>query len=168
MCIKRILFLAILMLSPLVAQGAIADTLDHANMVKRANDIVTKIVAIAYERANTNENRGSGRDEVRAKLSYVFSLENDPHTLVRVAMVARVYSSGLAGDQAIDDVFWLAWDLCMVRVKEIGGDDALDALEYLQTRGKPEGGDSVVVKELIRELTSNNPREPLKAEKLPE
>ena len=83
-------------------------------------------------------------------------------------MVARVYSSGLAGDQAIDDVFWLAWDLCMVRVKEIGGDDALDALEYLQTRGKPEGGDSVVVKELIRELTSNNPREPLKAEKLPE
>lgn len=165
---KSILFLAALILSQLVPVCALADTLHHANMVKRANDIFAKVVAIAYERATASEEERLGHDDLRMELLNIFRAENDPHTLVRVAMATRVYSSGLLGDQAIDDVFWLAWDLSMVRVKEIGGDDALDALEYLQTRGKPEGGDAVVVEELIRELTSNKPREPLKAENLPE
>jgi hypothetical protein len=162
MCIKRLFFVAILMLSPLVAQGAIADTLEHANMVKRANDIVTKIVAIAYERANTNENYGSGRDEVRAKLSYIFSLENDPHTLVRVAMVIWLYRSEYIEDIA-NDVFMIAEDLALFRVKEIGGDKALDALEYLQSRGNLDGGRAFMVDHLIYKLISTK-----KPRKLPE
>ncbi len=168
MCIKRILFLAILMLSPLVAQGAIADTLDHANMVKKANEIVTQIVAIAYESANTSEKQGLARDEVRAELSKIFSLENDPHTLVRVAMVIWLYRSEYIQDIA-NDVFMIAEDLALFRVKEIGGDKALDALEYLQSRGNLDGGRAFIVDHLINQLSSTkNSRKPLEAEKLPE
>lgn len=142
------------MLSQLVPLGAIAQTLDQASMVKRANDMVTKIVTIAHERANTNEKQGLERDEVIAELSNIFGLENDPHTLVRVVMVTWVYRSGLIEDVAIDDVFILAEGLALVRVKEIGGDEALDALEYLLTRGHLDGGRGVIVEELIYQLRS--------------
>jgi hypothetical protein len=124
--------------------------------INRVNSIATQLLKIANHRVAKGGE--SDRQTLYKKIEQLLRSERDPDVLARVALISNIYLyPGSAGDEAVDDVFDAAWEACIRRIEQIGGQSAINALELVKWNMRLDGAYSLIWKESMGRLAARQP-----------
>jgi hypothetical protein len=119
--------------------------------INRVGSIATQLLEIANRRAAKGGD--SDRMALYKETEHLLRSERDPDALARVALISNIYlHPGNAGDESFDEVFDVAWGACVRRIEQIGGQSAIDALEFLESNMRLDGAYSLTWKESMERL----------------
>jgi hypothetical protein len=146
---NRVWIVALLLIAGL--GKSVAQPTAKLKTISRVNALIGQFLKIAEKCvAHRGEPDVTSLDR---EIGIVLQKERDPDVLARVALVSYIYSyPGNAGEQNFDEVFRVAWDACIRRIGQIGGQPAIDALEYIAQNTNLDGASSLLWKETMARL----------------
>jgi len=119
--------------------------------ISRVNALTGRLVKIAKHR--TAHRRDPIGMSLAGAIDRLLQNESDPDVLARVALISNVYlHPGSAGDEAVDEVFEVAWGACVRRIEQIGGQPAIDALENIRQNMRLDGSLSMTLSSATERL----------------
>ena len=121
--------------------------------IAKVRSTTGQLFQIAQDRVRLGE---SERSSLTREVDRILQHERDPDVLARVALISSVYMNpGSAGDETFDDVFDIAWETCVRRIEQTGGQPAIDALEQIKSNMRLDGGYSLLWEESMERLKMN-------------
>jgi hypothetical protein len=132
---------------------AVARPAEKLTTILRVNSITGRLLEVATSRVAHGGD--TDRSSLNKEVDRLLQQERDPDVLARVALISHIYlSPGSAGDERFDDVFDVAWEACIRRIEQIGGQSAIDALESIERDMRLDGAYSLLWKTSMERLKS--------------
>jgi hypothetical protein len=143
------LTLCILVCTVSIANGASSKE-EQIRETLRIMNILYQEAVMYKDKEYTAEEFRDFRGQVQKTVETTLATIQNPEILVRLTLTADLfYLPGNAKDVKFDEVFFQTYHICIAKLAENVCQENYEALKTIQSEMNPDGGDSVVLKEIL-------------------